>query len=58
MLYLLILIQEEAVRFNLEWRVPCTIHFIRRDIMLLTFEIIVFDDVTSDEVYGTWYSPF
>ncbi|KAH3783339.1 hypothetical protein DPMN_161276, partial [Dreissena polymorpha] len=24
--------KEEAVRFNLEWRVPCTIYFIRRNI--------------------------
>jgi len=30
--HLFITLQEEAVRFNLEWRVPCIMYFRRRDI--------------------------
>ncbi|XP_060593443.1 PAN2-PAN3 deadenylation complex catalytic subunit PAN2-like [Ruditapes philippinarum] len=38
--------KEEAVRFNLEWRVPCTLYFIRRNIKQF-YDITVVNPITS-----------
>ncbi|KAL4222806.1 poly(A)-specific ribonuclease [Mactra antiquata] len=38
--------KEEAVRFNLEWRVPCTLYFIRRNIKQY-YDLKVVNPITS-----------
>lgn len=44
-------VKEEAVRFNLEWRVPCTIYFIRRDITK-HYYMTVFSPITSAVLFN------